>query len=377
MDRKRKIDNGTDADAEAAPTFLPLRRQCPPLIQLCTHIITTNLSLFAAHLHLLPLELGQTLYQHIKKRCRSCKPLELEILCKAFWNPRSLRLRDIAGLNHKGLTSLCFAKDLVRLDLSGCSWLQSLDFLPELVGLRCLNLRNCSRLHGNSLKSLHKAPHLECLELENVPSIFNGGSSLIIAGMKELRALNISATNASDDFLEALMYGSKLGRWIEEQDTVCSSSGVHGLTRFWNGRGINVLPAADRSMVAQAKNTLQEWPSSRLQYLRMEQTKITEASISHILALKIILLLDVRSTAVRMKSLLPVQAIYGLVSSPNNVKLLARSNLILAATLRGACGCSAMEQNIAQCKKADKDNLEWVERWEQVGFIELLKASSN
>ncbi|KAJ7548416.1 hypothetical protein O6H91_07G010800 [Diphasiastrum complanatum] len=283
MDRKRKIDNGTDADAEAAPTFLPLRRQCPPLIQLCTHIITTNLSLFAAHLHLLPLELGQTLYQHIKKRCRSCKPLELEILCKAFWNPRSLRLRDIAGLNHKGLTSLCFAKDLVRLDLSGCSWLQSLDFLP----------------------------------------------------------------------------------------------GVHGLTRFWNGRGINVLPAADRSMVAQAKNTLQEWPSSRLQYLRMEQTKITEASISHILALKIILLLDVRSTAVRMKSLLPVQAIYGLVSSPNNVKLLARSNLILAATLRGACGCSAMEQNIAQCKKADKDNLEWVERWEQVGFIELLKASSN
>ncbi|KAJ7548412.1 hypothetical protein O6H91_07G010800 [Diphasiastrum complanatum] len=326
MDRKRKIDNGTDADAEAAPTFLPLRRQCPPLIQLCTHIITTNLSLFAAHLHLLPLELGQTLYQHIKKRCRSCKPLELEILCKAFWNPRSLRLRDIAGLNHKGLTSLCFAKDLVRLDLSGCSWLQSLDFLP---------------------------------------------------GMKELRALNISATNASDDFLEALMYGSKLGRWIEEQDTVCSSSGVHGLTRFWNGRGINVLPAADRSMVAQAKNTLQEWPSSRLQYLRMEQTKITEASISHILALKIILLLDVRSTAVRMKSLLPVQAIYGLVSSPNNVKLLARSNLILAATLRGACGCSAMEQNIAQCKKADKDNLEWVERWEQVGFIELLKASSN
>ncbi|KAJ7548415.1 hypothetical protein O6H91_07G010800 [Diphasiastrum complanatum] len=306
MDRKRKIDNGTDADAEAAPTFLPLRRQCPPLIQLCTHIITTNLSLFAAHLHLLPLELGQTLYQHIKKRCRSCKPLELEILCKAFWNPRSLRLRDIAGLNHKGLTSLCFAKDLVRLDLSGCSWLQSLDFLP---------------------------------------------------GMKELRALNISATNASDDFLEALMYGSKLGRWIEEQDTVCSSS--------------------DRSMVAQAKNTLQEWPSSRLQYLRMEQTKITEASISHILALKIILLLDVRSTAVRMKSLLPVQAIYGLVSSPNNVKLLARSNLILAATLRGACGCSAMEQNIAQCKKADKDNLEWVERWEQVGFIELLKASSN
>ncbi|KAJ7548413.1 hypothetical protein O6H91_07G010800 [Diphasiastrum complanatum] len=351
MDRKRKIDNGTDADAEAAPTFLPLRRQCPPLIQLCTHIITTNLSLFAAHLHLLPLELGQTLYQHIKKRCRSCKPLELEILCKAFWNPRSLRLRDIAGLNHKGLTSLCFAKDLVRLDLSGCSWLQSLDFLPELVGLRCLNLRNCSRLHGNSLKSLHR--------------------------MKELRALNISATNASDDFLEALMYGSKLGRWIEEQDTVCSSSGVHGLTRFWNGRGINVLPAADRSMVAQAKNTLQEWPSSRLQYLRMEQTKITEASISHILALKIILLLDVRSTAVRMKSLLPVQAIYGLVSSPNNVKLLARSNLILAATLRGACGCSAMEQNIAQCKKADKDNLEWVERWEQVGFIELLKASSN
>jgi hypothetical protein len=96
-----------------------------------------------------------------------------------------------------------------------------------------------------------------------LPTIFQ-------AGLKELRALNVSGTGVGDGLVEALTYGSRLHAWVVTE----SSSGslrkkqASQSTGDWN----EVL-----------EQLLQQWPASHLTYLRLQHTLITQASISHLL----------------------------------------------------------------------------------------------
>eukprot|EP00249_Psilotum_nudum_P011256 c23062_g1_i1 orf=1513-2601(+) len=324
----------------------------PSLLDLCLAQVVADVYQFAEHLPLLPLELAHAVVRKIRKRTPSPYLHELVVLCEAFWRPTTLSLRGISNLSCHGLQYLPYAAiSLTKLDLCGCSWLDSLSFLPALIQLECLNLRDCWRLPGSCLGLIQKLPLLQCLDVENVYSITDALASYFIPGMKALRALNISGTSVGDGFMEAVTYGWRLRSWVSDRQSSSSTSGI-GKPDY---KVKSISGATDSGTVSEVplKDALYQWPVLELKYLRLQRTKISEASVPFILAK------------------------YGLISLPNNSKMLARSNSILNATLHGACGCISMATRSFGSSDTSKEKPDWLAQWEQDGVISLLKGASR
>lgn len=107
---------------------MELRR--PSLLQLCIHQATMYLPCHARNLHLLPLEITATLVEGFLWKSPSASLRELEIVCGFLPRLETLRLTGVPGLNDRGIQHLSMMRNLMRLDLRGCSWLENLCFLP-------------------------------------------------------------------------------------------------------------------------------------------------------------------------------------------------------------------------------------------------------
>lgn len=121
------------------PDFIPLEgeqlytvSQRPSLLQLCMQQAGMNLSHYAHTLQFLPFEIATLLVQDFLGRFPVPSLRELEILCEAFWRPIKLCLSQVEGLNTRGLQHLPNVRNLVRLNLTKCSWLENLSFLPGI-----------------------------------------------------------------------------------------------------------------------------------------------------------------------------------------------------------------------------------------------------
>lgn len=188
-----------------------------------------------------------------------------------------------------------------------------------------------------------------------LPTIFQ-------AGLKELRALNVSGTGVGDGLVEALTYGSRLHAWVVTE----SSSGSLRKKQ---------APQSTGDWIEVLEQLLQQWPASHLTYLRLQHTLITQASISHLLAIPDLHLLDVRGTNVTGRSIFPIQVKHRLVALPNNSKLAARTNAMLARVLEGECGCKAMALQNASVAVYHMSNELLFAPWDQAA-IQLLQNAS-
>ncbi|OAE35415.1 hypothetical protein AXG93_2587s1300 [Marchantia polymorpha subsp. ruderalis] len=302
---------------------LSVQRSCrvrPSLLELCLKQATTQLPDLAGSLQSIPLELAEVFFRYYLARGRNVRLFELEAFCRAFWNPRHLSLTGVEGLSCRGLTYLSHAPNLVRLDLSCCPWLDTLNFLPELR-------------------------ELECLDVENVNSFTERLASHIIQGMTSLVSLNCNGTGVGDGFVDALTYGCRLESWITAQ--AASKASGAGRHHF------RISTRAPSNFDTTAYDSLrQQWPRLNIKYLHMQRTTVTQAATSNLLAK------------------------YGLITPPNDFKLLGRSNSMLVATLGGDCCCELDTEAGAQRSEIRGAN-DWFVGWEHTGFTFLLREASR
>ncbi|KAH7429810.1 hypothetical protein KP509_09G067400 [Ceratopteris richardii] len=336
------------------------------LLDLCMQKLSGDLvSYHPADLSNLPSHLAEELMKRVLRRQRRPPLLhELLILCQAFWRPASLSLHNHpVPLSSHSLFYLSHLPSIVRLDLSGNAWLDSLEFLPRLLRLECLNLRNCWRLPEQTLGNIAGLSRLRCLDLGNVYSLTDLSASAFIPGIASLRFLNLSGTGVSDSFLNTLTYGQRLRAWLGK-DTVPKSS-----------EGNPISPGSIECMHDQRiSSLLEQWKPLELSYVRLQHTNVTEAALPSISAFEQLLLLDVRDTEISGRSLKSIQARDKLIALPNNGKILARSNTLIVATLQGRCGCSSMELNLLSRQNRD---MEWNAPLEEEGIKLLLSAASR
>ncbi|BBN10462.1 hypothetical protein MPTK1_5g03750 [Marchantia polymorpha subsp. ruderalis] len=351
---------------------LSVQRSCrvrPSLLELCLKQATTQLPDLAGSLQSIPLELAEVFFRYYLARGRNVRLFELEAFCRAFWNPRHLSLTGVEGLSCRGLTYLSHAPNLVRLDLSCCPWLDTLNFLPEIPHLRSLKLRDCTQLTEDSLIFIQQLRELECLDVENVNSFTERLASHIIQGMTSLVSLNCNGTGVGDGFVDALTYGCRLESWITAQ--AASKASGAGRHHF------RISTRAPSNFDTTAYDSLrQQWPRLNIKYLHMQRTTVTQAATSNLLALEDIKLLDLRTMNVSRRTLVPLQAKYGLITPPNDFKLLGRSNSMLVATLGGDCCCELDTEAGAQRSEIRGAN-DWFVGWEHTGFTFLLREASR
>lgn len=286
----------------------------PALQLLCARKVAADLVHYGDELQLLPSDLQILVANTVLERRPKPNLNELQILCQTVWKPTKLCLTGVPSLNVRGLEKLTYLSSLLKLDLSGCGWwLHELSFLPGLMRLQCLNLRDCWFLSGDCLAFIQQLPQLRCLDLENVYMITDAWASYCIPGMRNLRALNMSGTGISDRFLEALTYGGRLQSWAAEQNFTADS------------------------------------------------------------ALKRLMLLDVRSSELTGRSLYNIKGTQGLIALPNNSKLLGKTNSILLSVVKGACGCSS---KVIELGGDDKDKPIWLKNWEENSIVKFLQEAS-
>ncbi|KAG0562168.1 hypothetical protein KC19_9G123300 [Ceratodon purpureus] len=301
--------------------------ELPSLFDLCMRQAVFTLPQVAHELQSLPEDLSLPLVRGFL--CRNPRPSveELKDFCEAVsWVPQNLNLCGTTQVIGKRFLHTLVLPNLVRLDLRGCVWLGRLDFLKALKCLECLNLRGCLGLKAMDLLHIREVPQLQCLDVEDIPTITDDLASTI-SGLTCLRALNVSGTSVSDRFVEALTYGSRLRAWASQQDesrvkdfTLASESGQH-----------------------EVQTLLSQYPVSSLTYFRLQGTQITDATLAHLQAIPNLLLLDVRqATKVTGRSLSSLKAKHRLIALPNNARLAARTNTMLSGVLRGECGCRSM-----------------------------------
>lgn len=322
----------------------------PALQQLCARKVAADLVHYGDELQLLPSDLQILVANTVLERRPKPNLNELQILCQTVWKPTRLCLTGVPSLNVRGLEKLTYLSSLLKLDLSGCGWwLHELSFLPGLMRLQCLNLRDCWFLSGDCLAFIQQLPQLRCLDLEYVYMITDAWASYFIPGMRNLRALNMSGTGISDRFLEALTYGGRLQSWAAEQNfNADSADGPIGI-------GLGQYPALD------------------IIFLRLQHTKVTEQAVHWLSSLKRLMLLDVRSSELTGRSLYNIKGTQGLIALPNNSKLLGKTNSILLSVVKGACGCSS---KVIEVGGDDKDKPIWLKNWEENSLVKFLQEAS-
>lgn len=321
----------------------------PALQQLCARKVASDLVHYRDDLHLLPSDLQITVADTVLERRPKPHLNELRILCQTVWKPTRLCLTGIPSLNVRGLEELTSLSFLLKLDLSGCGWwLRDLSFLPGLMRLQCLNLRDCWLLSGDCLAFVQQLPQLRCLDLENVYMITDAWASYFIPGMRNLQMLNMSGTGISDRFLEALTYGGRLQSWAAEQNFTTDSDGPIGT-------GLGQYYALD------------------IIFLRLQHTKVTEGIVHWLSSLKRLMLIDVRSTELTGRSLYNIKGKQGLIALPNNSKLLGKTNSILLSVVQGSCGCSS---KVIEMGGEDKETPIWLKKWEENNILRFLQEAS-
>eukprot|EP00850_Spirogloea_muscicola_P012547 SM000081S22681 [mRNA] locus=s81:522072:524381:+ [translate_table: standard] len=281
----------------------------------------------------LPLEVAEELHRLF---LRDAGLAELRAFAAAFWRPRELALSTVQGMSGYRLHGLVlFADSLMRLDLSNCAWLE------DLVPIAAL-------------------PKLRCLDLENAVQVNEASAIRFLPGMSSLIALNASGTTIGTRFIEFATYGLRLRMWQCEQGKASCR------TIYCVGYASSDEPAESY------------WPLCRLEYLSLAKAPVHPSSVSHLLALKNLVLLDVRQTDVTGRALQPLRALLNLVAVPDNAKLLARSSAVLMSHLQGACGCTALGWASARLmdnnerKQANAQSSGWISTWEQQGAEQIL-----
>lgn len=213
--------------------------------------------------------------------------------------------------------------------------------------------------------------------------------------MRELRALNASWTAVGAKAVEALTYGLRLRRWRLDAEAAEAAAeriredAKNASPLWWEDgggrrkrrRAAEVGGGASTAPPPAAESE-QQWPLSKLVYLRMQGTPVTAEAIQHLTALQELRLLDVRQTAVKVPTAHRLQVTFGLVKQPNEGKLLASTNTLLAGALRGQCGCAALEAAPggarAQAKgPAAEERTAWFEAWEDAYTKLLLQRLST
>lgn len=173
----------------------------------------------------------------------------------------------------------------------------------------------------------------------------------------------MSGTGISDGLLETLTYGRRLRSWMADEN----------VSRY-AGENSNNTQSFEHGHDLQLAGLLQQWGPSELVYLRLQHTKITEASLPYLSSYEHLLFLDVRDTEISGRSLKSLQAKHKLISLPNNSKMLARWNSLIMAAFKGSCGCSSLGVSVPSVQEIHKD---WTTQWEQDGIMRLLEAASR
>eukprot|EP00850_Spirogloea_muscicola_P022441 SM000295S11276 [mRNA] locus=s295:29757:32094:+ [translate_table: standard] len=281
----------------------------------------------------LPLEVAEELHRLF---LRDAGLAELRAFAAAFWRPRELALSKVQGMSGLRLHGLAiFSDSLMRLDLSNCAWLEDLAPIAAL-------------------------PKLRCLDLENAVQVDEASAIRFLPGMSSLIALNASGTTTGTTFIEFATYGLRLRMWQYEQGKA-------------SRRSISCVGYTSFNLLCHAELAESNWPLCKLEYLSLARAPVYPSSVSHFLALKNLVLLDVRQTEVTGRALQPLRALLNLVAIPNNAKLLARSSAVLMSHLQGACGCTALGWASARLmdnserKQANAQSSGWVSTWEQQG----------
>ncbi|KAK9823249.1 hypothetical protein WJX72_001334 [[Myrmecia] bisecta] len=215
------------------------------------------------------------------------------------WHPQRLTLGLHLQVPALGLSQLAtFGSSLVHLELC-VPELLDLSWTTGLPQLQCLSLRGCSLLPGAALEALQPLAQLRALDLVGLPRI-DDDAALHLALLPHLEALHLGETQAGDSVVEALTYGRRLAAWA-------------GAT------GEPLTPEQQR------------WPRSRLRRLHLGRTRVTAASLSHLMALPDLQFLDLRGCGIWRSALIPLQQHLGLVTLQG--ALLSASNTLAAPFL--------------------------------------------
>ena len=164
-------------------------------------------------------------------------------------SPNLLILSDAARTLSRGafLYLNLASHSLVHLEIRGCDWLESLDFVSELPSLRCLSLRGCVALPSHSLEALarppknddahapprrrgrgrpelagnragaRRPPNLVSLDLSGCAAVDDAAGPHLARLPRSMRSLDLSTCSVGNLLLDYLTYRGRLTRWRRDR----------------------------------------------------------------------------------------------------------------------------------------------------------------
>ena len=209
-------------------------------------------------------------------------------------SPSLLILSDAARTLSRGafLYLNLASHSLVHLEIHGCDWLDSLDFVSELPSLRCLSLRGCVALPSHSLDALARPPEND---EAHAPPRRRGRGRPELAGNcagarrpPNLVSLNLSGCAAVDD--AAGPHLARLPRSMRSLDlSTCAVGNL--LLDYLTYRGRLTRWRRDRRGIGHRENSCEENGRKtsdeddgclRLRDLRLRGTRVSDAGLGHL-----------------------------------------------------------------------------------------------
>eukprot|EP00271_Cylindrocystis_brebissonii_P005578 TRINITY_DN17688_c0_g1_i1.p1 TRINITY_DN17688_c0_g1~~TRINITY_DN17688_c0_g1_i1.p1 ORF type:complete len:250 (-),score=53.07 TRINITY_DN17688_c0_g1_i1:1266-2015(-) len=238
-----------------------------------------------------------------------------------------------------------------------------------------------------------------------------------VSGMRSLKALNCGLTGVGPAFLEAATYGLRLRRWRRQEEAAQAAAQAakeeNDRLPYWEqqkrppqkrrrlvaGSAAGVGSGGASSAAASVAGPLEEgeeggWPLSQLLFLRLHVTPLTVKAVEHLALFQAMQLLDVRGTKIPPPTLASIQDHFRLVRLPNEARLFARSNSLLAACSAASgsipCGCTLLLAAGASAALGSgpdglgeklvherRSKAQWVREWEQEGCRTLLQEAAK
>ena len=181
---------------------------------------------------------------------------------------------------------------LVHLEIHGCHWLDSLDFVSELPSLRCLSLRGCVALPSHSLDALarppendeahapprrrgrgrpelagncagaRRPPNLVSLNLSGCAAVDDAAGPHLARLPRSMRSLDLSTCAVGNLLLDYLTYRGRLTRWRRDR---------RGIGEWENSCEENGRKTSD-----------EDDGCLRLRDLRLRGTRVSDAGLGHL-----------------------------------------------------------------------------------------------
>ena len=206
-------------------------------------------------------------------------------------SPSLLILSDAARTLSRGafLYLNLASHSLVHLEIQGCDWLDSLDFVSELPSLRCLSLRGCVALPSHSLEALarppenddahapprrrgrgrpelagnragaRRPPNLVSLDLSGCAAVDDAAGPHLARLPRSMRTLDLSTCAVGNLLLDYLTYRGRLTRWRRDRRGI--GEGENGTSKNGTSNDDDGCTATD---------------------LRLRGTRVSDAGLGHL-----------------------------------------------------------------------------------------------